>query len=205
MLCTFQKRKVLYFSLQRERVWSREGARGEDALQRRGMMQRGCSIGRTQPGGAAGGGQTLFASPAFKCGPRSQFSQQVAWLHPCKSKCTIYGTAHGFVASFLIPFVIEINQQKHKQIVVHLPSRIQLFATPWTTVRPAPPSLTVSQRLLRFLAFVSVMLSNHLELCLPPSPFTFSLSEHQSFPMSRLFAVIKWLKFWSFSISPSSE
>ena len=78
------------------------------------------------------------------------------------------------------------------------------LATPWTTARQAPLSLTVSQRLLRFLAFESMMLSNHLELCLPPSPFTFSLSEHQSFPMSRLFA-FKWLKCWSFSISPSSE
>ena len=84
-------------------MWSREGARGEGALQRRGcpaeegvpcrgrgaLQRRGCpaeeghdaergSIGKRQPDGAARGGQTLFASPACKCGPRTQLSQQVA-------------------------------------------------------------------------------------------------------------------------------
>ena len=167
-------------------------AEGEDVVQR-GCRWRGCpaeegpdaergSAGRRQPGGAARVGQTLFASPAFKCGPRTQLSQQVACWHPCKSKCTVYGTAHGSVASFLIPFAIEINQQKHKHIVVvvHLPSRIWLFATPWTTARQAPLSFIISQRLLRFLPFELVIPSNHLELCLPHSPFTFSLSEYQS-------------------------
>ena len=32
------------------------------------------------------------------------------------------------------------------------------------------------------------MLSNHLILCRPPSPFAFNLSQHQSFPKSWLFA-----------------
>ena len=38
----------------------------------------------------------------------------------------------------------------------------------------------------------------------PPSPFAFSLSQHQSFP-SELAFCIKWPKYWSFSFSPSDE
>ena len=44
----------------------------------------------------------------------------------------------------------------------------------------APLSSTVSQSLLKFMSFESVMLSNHLSHPLPPpSPFAFNLSQHQ--------------------------
>ena len=58
-----------------------------------------------------------------------------------------------------------------------------LSATPWTTIPQASLSFNISQRLLKFMSIASEMLSNHLILCphplLSPSPFAFSLSQHQ--------------------------
>ena len=44
---------------------------------------------------------------------------------------------------------------------------VQLFATPWTAACQASLSFTISQRLLKFMAIESGMLSNHLILCHP--------------------------------------
>ena len=87
-----------------------------------------------------------------------------------------------------------------------LPSRVRLFATPWTAARQASQSITKSQILLKLMSIESVMPSNHLILChpllLPPSIF----------PSIRAFSNesvlhIRWPKYWSFSfsISPSKE
>ena len=69
---------------------------------------------------------------------------------------------------------------------VQLLSRVQLFVTPWTAARQASLSITNSQSLLELMSIESVMPSNHLILCSPFSP-AFSLSQHQSFSVSRLF------------------
>ena len=104
------------------------------------------------------------------------------------------------------------NEQFEKEIKqfhfssVQSLSRVQLFATPWTTARQASLSITYSQSLLKLMSIESVMPSNHLILCppllLPPS----------TFPSIRVFSNesvlhIRWPKYWSFSfsISPSSE
>ena len=58
---------------------------------------------------------------------------------------------------------------------VQSPSRIRLFATPWTAARQAFLSITNSRSLM---SIELVMPSNHLILCLP-SPPAFSLSQHQ--------------------------
>ena len=53
-------------------------------------------------------------------------------------------------------------------------SCVWLFATPWTAVRQASPSITNSQSPPKPMSIVSVMPSNHLILCcpgLPPSIF----------------------------------
>ena len=54
-------------------------------------------------------------------------------------------------------------------------SRIQLFATPWTTACQSSLSSANSRRFLKFMSIQSVMPSNHLILCcplsLPPSIF----------------------------------
>ena len=54
--------------------------------------------------------------------------------------------------------------------------------------------------LLILMSFESVMPSNHLILCPPPSPQALNLSRHQGL-------CIRWTKYWSFSfsISPSNE
>jgi len=69
-----------------------------------------------------------------------------------------------------------VERQKNYNAVPLL-SRIWLFATPWTTPHQATVSFTISQGLLKFISIESVMLSHPL----PPSSFTFNLSQHQSF------------------------
>ena len=78
------------------------------------------------------------------------------------------------------------------------------FATPWTAACQAPLSSTISQSLLKFMSTGSVTLSNQLILCcrllLLPSVFL----GIRVF-CSELALPIRWPKYWSFSISPSSE
>ena len=62
---------------------------------------------------------------------------------------------------------------------VQLLSHVQLFATPWTVARQTSLSITNSQSLLRLMSIESVMPSNHLSLCCPPSPSAFNLAQHQ--------------------------
>ena len=60
-------------------------------------------------------------------------------------------------------------------------SHIQLFATPWTAVCQASLSFTSSQSVLKLISVESVILSNHLSLCRPPSPPALNVSQHQGF------------------------
>ena len=91
-------------------------------------------------------------------------------------------------------------------IIVQSLIRVQLFATPWTAARQASLSFTVSWSLLKLVSIELVMPSNHLilirPLLLPPSIL----------PNIRVFSIgsvlhIKWLNYWSvsLSISPSNE
>ena len=93
----------------------------------------------------------------------------------------------------------------HSVGVVHLLSRVRLFATPWKVAHQASLSITSSQSLLELMSNESVMLSNHLILCHP-------LLLPSIFPSIRIFSsesvlLIRWPKYWtfSFSISPSNE
>ena len=77
-------------------------------------------------------------------------------------------------------------------------------ATPWTAARQASLSITSSQSLLKLMFIKLVMPSNHLILCHP------LLLLPSVFPSTRVFSNesvlrIRWPKYWSFSISPSSE
>ena len=88
-------------------------------------------------------------------------------------------------------------------VVVQSLSHVWLFATSQTIACQAPLSSTISQSLLRFMSIESVMLSNHLILCcllLLPSIFP-SIRVSSSV----LALCIRGPKYWSFSISPSSE
>ena len=82
-------------------------------------------------------------------------------------------------------------------------SRVQLFATPWTTARQASLSITNSWSPLTPMSIELVMPFNHLILCHPllllPSIF---LSTRVFSNESALH--IRWSKFWSFSFNISS-
>ena len=76
--------------------------------------------------------------------------------------------------------------------------------TPWTAARQALLSSTISWSLLKFMSTESVMPFNHLILCHP------LLLLPSIFPSIRIFSnesalLIRWPKYWSFSISPSNE
>ena len=57
---------------------------------------------------------------------------------------------------------------------VQLLSRIQLFVTPRTAALQASLSITNSRSLLKLMSIKSVVPSNHLILCRPPSPPAFN-------------------------------
>ena len=85
-------------------------------------------------------------------------------------------------------------------------SRVQLFATPWTTAHQASLSITNSQSPPKPMSIELVMPSNHLIICRPllllPSIFS-SIRVFSNESALR----IRWPKYWSFSfnISPSNE
>ena len=81
--------------------------------------------------------------------------------------------------------------------------RHSVFPTPWTA-RQASLSFTISWSLLKLMSTESVMPSNHLILCFPPSPPAFSLSQRQGL-FNELALHIKWPKYWSFSFSIRSS
>ena len=85
-------------------------------------------------------------------------------------------------------------------------SRVQLFATPWTTVCQASLSITSFWSLPKLMFIELLMPSNHLILCCP------LLLLPSIFPNIRIFSNesafrIRWPKYWncSFNISPSNE
>ena len=87
---------------------------------------------------------------------------------------------------------------------VQLLSHVQLFVTPGTAACQACLSFTVSRSVLKLMSIESVMPSNHLVLyCSLPFPPSI-------FPSIRVFSnelalLIRWPKYWSFSINPSNE
>ena len=83
-------------------------------------------------------------------------------------------------------------------------SNVWLFAKPWTAASQTSLSNTNSQSLLKHMSIESVMPSNHLILCHP------LLLVPSIFPSIRIFSKesvlrIRLPKYWSFSISTSSE
>ena len=86
--------------------------------------------------------------------------------------------------------------------LISVAQSLRLFVAPGTTARQASLSITNFPSLLTLMSIESVMLSNHL-LCHP-------LLLPSLFPSIRVFSnesvlCIRWPKYWSFSISPSSE
>ena len=63
-------------------------------------------------------------------------------------------------------------------VVVQSPGRVQLFVTPWTAVRQASLSLTISRSSLKFMP---IWISDAIQSShpLPPSSFALNFSQHQ--------------------------
>ena len=64
-------------------------------------------------------------------------------------------------------------------IVVQSLSCVRIFASPWTEAHQASLTFTIFRSLLKLMSIDSVMPSNHLILCCPPSPPALYLSQHQ--------------------------
>ena len=83
-------------------------------------------------------------------------------------------------------------------------SRFRLFVTPWIAACQASLSITNSRSSPKLMSIEPGMPSNHLILCRP------LLLLPSIFPSIRVFSneaalCMRWPKYWSFSISPSSE
>ena len=118
---------------------------------------------------------------------------------------------HSIVESCLLMFVVLFWQFKWydlRQIIkffrpqfqfssVESLSRVQLFATPWTAACQASLSITSSWSIPKLMSIESVMPSNHLIICCPPSPPAFNHSHHQGLFkwVSSLHQVAKLLEF----------
>ena len=90
----------------------------------------------------------------------------------------------------------------HKFNSVQSLSRVQLFASPWTTAHQASLSITNSWSLPKLMSIESAMSSKHLILCRP------LLLLPSIFPNIRVFSNesalhIRWPKDWSFSFNIS--
>ena len=94
--------------------------------------------------------------------------------------------------------------QFSRSVVSDSLSRVRLFVTPWIAALQACLSITNSRSSLKLMSIESGMPSSYLILChpllllplIPPSIRVFSNESTLR---------IRWPKYWSFSISPSSE
>ena len=96
------------------------------------------------------------------------------------------------------------NQHSYNNVVFQSLSCVWAFTTPWTVTCQAPLSSTISWSWLKFMSTELVLLSNHLILC------HLLLLLPLIFPSIRVFSNesalhIRWMKYWSFSNSPSKE
>ena len=103
-----------------------------------------------------------------------------------------------------LPFLNPLFCYRRFIVVIQLPRCVWLFPTPWTAVHQASLSLTISRSLPKFMSIVLLIPSNHLVLChsllLLPSIFlSIRIFSNKSAHL------IRWPKYWSFSVSPSNE
>ena len=76
--------------------------------------------------------------------------------------------------------------------------------TTWTAEHQASLSFTISQSLLKLMSIMLMMPSNHLILCCPLFLLSSIFTSIRVF-YNELALCIRWPKYWSFSINPSSE
>ena len=105
----------------------------------------------------------LFATPwseAYQAPLLSYLTKVFHLKHPCLIKAN-----HPNVISHLTLHSHGFPSASQHFVVVQLLNCVTLFATPWTAVRQASLSGTISQSLLKLMSIELVMPSNHLILC----------------------------------------
>ena len=102
---------------------------------------------------------------------------------PCSKKKYLLVTPKRYFQVHRLPLLKFLQNQLQRilRVVVQSVSRVQLFVTPWTAAYQVPLSFTISQSLLKFMSFESVIL---LTISFSVAPFFFCL---QSFPASGSF------------------
>ena len=98
-------------------------------------------------------------------------------------------------------------QPQFRLLLIQLPSRVWLLATPWTAAGQASLSLSTSWSLPKFMFIASVMPASQPSHPLAPSsPSALNPSQHQGL-FQWVVCSIRWPKYWSFNfiISLSSE
>ena len=113
------------------------------------------------------------------------------------------GTHRGIFTDTSTPPTLTVNQWVNF-VVFQLLNHVWLFVTLWTIACQAPLSSAISWSLFKLMSIESVMLSNHLILCCP------LLLLPSVFPSIKVFSnelvlLIRWPKYWSFSVSPSNK
>ena len=83
-------------------------------------------------------------------------------------------TNHSSFLPWRIPWKEEPGGTVHFSSVAHM---CLSLVTPWATAHQASLSITNSRSLLKLMSIRSVMPSNHLILCVNPSPPAFNLSQ----------------------------
>ena len=116
-------------------------------------------------------------------------------------KNQINGTCENIACTNVRVFFLNHHQYF---VVVQSISHVQLFEKPYIAACQACLSFTISLSLLKLMSIESVMPSNCLILCHPFLPLP------RTFPRIRVFSNdstfhIRWPKYWSLSINPSSE
>ena len=150
----------------------------------------------------------------FLCRSSTSSCSSTSWVPPNALEAP--ATSRSLYLSFLIYFEMEdkcfimllvsaIQQHQSAMLfAVQLPCRVKLFATPWTTACQTSLLLPIPRGLPKFMSIASVMPSNHLILCHPLLLLPSILPSIRVFP-NELAVLIRWPKYWSFSISPSNE
>ena len=108
--------------------------------------------------------------------------------------------SHYFPEHHFAP-IVTVQSLSHSSVTQCCP---RLFVTPWTAARQASLSITNSRSLLKLMSIKLVRPSNHLILCHPLLFLPSILPSFRVFPNQSALC-IRWSKYWSFNISPSSE
>ena len=95
----------------------------------------------------------------------------IHWTYRCVCVCVCIVYAH-MCAS------VHMRHTTTCIAAVQLLSCVQLFVIPWIAAFQDSPSFTMSPSLLKLMSTESVVPSNHLILCHPPSPPALHLSQH---------------------------